>query len=57
MGQDENLKDLYILKGFDLTPFKGIDKMKTIRNCVEPELGKHIFDYVVNPIDLQKSIF
>jgi|TARA_Y100000310_G_scaffold152812_1_gene152253 DNA (cytosine-5)-methyltransferase 1 len=43
MGADENLQDLYKLKGFDLTNFKGIDKMKTIRNCVEPEEALHIF--------------
>ena len=57
MGQDENLQDLYKLKGFDLTPYKGIDKMKTIRNCVEPELGKHILDLAINPIQIQKTIF
>jgi len=44
MGKDENLKDLYKLKGFDLTSFKGIDKMKTIRNCVESEHALHIFN-------------
>lgn len=43
MGKTENLKDLYTLKGFDLSTFNGIDKMKTIRNCVEPETGLHIF--------------
>ena len=43
MGKDENLKDLFLLKGFNLSSFEGIDKMKTIRNCVEPELGLHIF--------------
>ena len=44
MGRNENLKDLQILKGFDLTQYKGIDKMKTIRNCVEPKAGLHIFN-------------
>ncbi len=44
MGKNENLKDLYKLKGFDLSKYKGIDKMKTIRNCVEPKFGKHILD-------------
>ena len=44
MGKDENLKDLYKLKGFDLSKYEGIDKMKTIRNCVEPKLGLHIFE-------------
>ena len=44
MGINENLVDLYNLKGFDLTHIKGIDKMKTIRNCVEPKSGLHVFN-------------
>ncbi len=44
MGRDENLEDLYKLKGFDLTKYQGIDKMKTIRNCVEPKEALHIFN-------------
>jgi DNA (cytosine-5)-methyltransferase 1 len=44
MGKDENLKDLYKLKGFDLSNYDGIDKMKTIRNCVEPKVALSIFE-------------
>ena len=44
MGRNENLEDLYKLKGFDLTKYQGIDKMKTIRNCVEPKEALHIFN-------------
>lgn len=44
MGKNENLKSLYKLKGFDLSGFRGIDKMKTIRNCVEPQAGLHVFN-------------
>lgn len=44
MGKDENLQDLYILKGFDLSKYEGIDKMKVIRNCVEPKTALHIFN-------------
>jgi len=29
-------------KGFDLSNYTGIDKRKILRNCVEPELGKHV---------------
>ena len=29
---------------FDLSNFKGIDKIKTLRNCVEPESGLEIFN-------------
>jgi len=32
------------LKGFDLSNYKGIDKTKALRNCVEPEAGLHIFN-------------
>jgi DNA (cytosine-5)-methyltransferase 1 len=43
MGKDESLENLYKLKGFNLSKFEGIDKMKTIRNCVEPHIALHIF--------------
>ena len=43
-GHHNKLKELYYIKGFDLTKYNGIDKRKTIRNCVKPELGKHVFD-------------
>ena len=43
---------------FDLTGIR-LTKRKdqVLNNCVEPELGKHILDLAINPIDLQKSIF
>jgi DNA (cytosine-5)-methyltransferase 1 len=44
MGKYENLQDLYKLKGFDLSEVNGIDKMKTIRNCVEPKFALHVFN-------------
>jgi len=31
--------------GFDLSSYTGIDKMKTLRNCVEPEAGLSIFQF------------
>ena len=34
-----------IAYGFDLNGKKYGDKRKLLRNCVEPELGKHIYDY------------
>lgn len=46
-GSREHLAPREVLeerKGFDLSDFVGIDKKKTLRNCVEPELGKHILD-------------
>jgi len=37
-------KALSKLKGFDLSKFKGIDKTKALRNCVEPEAGLFVFN-------------
>lgn len=51
MGSIDELQDT---KGFDLTKYSGIDKRKTLRNCVEPELGKHILDLAINPITIKK---
>lgn len=33
----------YVFKGFDLSKYKGVDKRKLIRNCVDPESGLHVF--------------
>jgi DNA (cytosine-5)-methyltransferase 1 len=44
MGKNENFNDLCKLKGFDISKYSGIDKMKTIRNCVEPEVALHILN-------------
>lgn len=43
-------------KGFDLSNYKGIDKRKALRNCVEPEVGKRILDFAITPIKLQKEL-
>jgi|SRR6185436_11312024 len=51
-----DISSLSETKGFDLSPYKGIDKRKILRNCVEPELGKHILDLAINPIKLQKEL-
>lgn len=53
MGTIESLQQR---KGFDLTKYKGIDKRKALRNCVEPEVGKRILEYAINPIKLQKEL-
>ena len=57
MGKDETVEKLSKLKGFDLTSYKGMDKRLLLRNCVEPELAKHILDLALNPIETQKSLF
>lgn len=43
------------LKGFDLTPYKNIDKQKILRNCVEPETGLHIFNMAFKTKQIQLS--
>lgn len=51
------IEDLQALKGFDLSSYTGIDKVKTLRNCVEPEVGKQILEYAINPVKTQKEMF
>jgi DNA (cytosine-5)-methyltransferase 1 len=43
MGKDESIYSLSKLKGFDLSKYKGIDTIRILRNCVEPEAGLNIF--------------
>jgi len=43
INNNTKIEDLYNLKGFDLSNYNGIDKMKTMRNCVEPKFALHIF--------------
>lgn len=35
--------------GLDISSYGGVDKRLLLRNCVEPELGKHILDWAMNP--------
>lgn len=51
-----HIKELATRKGFNLDDLKGLDKVKVLRNCVEPELGKQILEYAINPIKLQKEM-
>ena len=48
-------KELEEYKGFDLDKYKGIDKLKILRNCVEPETGLHILNESL--IDYQSELF
>ncbi len=43
-----SIEELQKHKGFDLSKFNNIDKRRILRNCVEPELGKFIFDSAFN---------
>ena len=39
-----SIDELQKRKGFDLFSYSNIDKRLLLRNCVEPELGLHIFN-------------
>lgn len=41
------IPDLQKLYGFDLSGYKIKNKRQVLRNCVSPELGKHILDYAL----------
>lgn len=43
-GHHNRIKQAQERKGFNLSTYSGIDKEKTLRNCVEPELGLHILN-------------
>lgn len=43
-GHMVGIKELTKLKGVSLDLLKGLDKLKVLRNCVEPEAGKFVFD-------------
>ncbi len=38
------IEELQKFKGFDLSNYKGIEKNKILRNCVEPEIALQIFN-------------
>lgn len=47
-GHYAQIEELSLIKGFDISQYKNIDKRKTLRNCVFPELGLHIFNSMNN---------
>ena len=51
MNPTESLK----MMGYDLSKYSGIDKGKTARNCVLPEVGKHILDSATK--NIQDKLF
>lgn len=55
-AHDKGIKALEERKGFDLSGAKLKDKRLALRNCVEPEVAKHILHYALNPIEVQKSL-
>lgn len=51
-----NLAILEKRSGFNIRKYKGINKIKALRNCVEPEVGKQILEYAINPVQIQKTL-
>lgn len=41
------IKDLELQHGFDLSKYKIANKRQVLRNCVKPDLGKHILDELI----------
>jgi len=41
---DSGIEQLQKRKGFNLEKYNGVDKRLILRNCVEPEVGLHIFN-------------
>ena len=39
-----SIEELQRFKEFDLTKYKGIDKRRILRNCVEPKAGLYVFN-------------
>lgn len=46
-GSFDNIEELSKKLGFDLSNYKNINKKLLLRNCVEPEVGKYIFDCII----------
>ncbi len=40
----DNIKSMADAYNFDLKKLKNVDKRKVLRNCIDPEIGKYIFD-------------
>ena len=51
------IEKLQTRKDFDLSKYEAIDKVKILRNCVEPEVGKQILDFAINEVKLQGNLF
>jgi len=55
IGYKNKISEMEETHGYDLSKYKISDKRQILRNCTEPELGKHILDLAINPINLQGS--
>lgn len=53
-GTVETLQERKML---DISKYDIPDKRKILRNCVEPEVGKRIFEYAQRPTQIQNNLF
>jgi len=56
-GHFGTIDDLQKRKDFDLSKYSDIDKIKILRNCVEPEVGEQILAYAINEVKTQGQLF
>ena len=54
--REAQIPELISLSGLDLTGIKLKNKRQVLRNCVLPEVGKHILEYAINPIKTQGDL-
>ena len=55
-AHDAGITVLQERKQFDISSYSGIDKTKTLRNCVEPEVGKYIMDFALQAEPMQEAL-
>lgn len=57
IGHEDETEKMKEKLGFDLSKYKDVNKRLLLRNCVEPEVSKHILDLAINPITLENALF
>lgn len=56
-AHDGDIESLVVRKAMRLKPGAQSNTRLLLRNCVEPELGKHILDWAIKPYHLNKQLF
>lgn len=57
LRKKHDIKQLESHYGYDLSSYKISNKRQVLRNCVHPEIGKYIFDYVEPKEEKPFSLF
>lgn len=45
--KDAKISELQEAYGFDLSKYRGINKVQVLKNCVAPEVGQYVFGQVM----------